>query len=217
MKHRNLYKDIVICAVIIFLITLGVNLCKTYLREQRSYGFTIQSETELTEAVAAEIKNISGICRFEPASFAMVTIKLEEYTLETKMMGIDLEAYPLDWKETEGNVILGNTSALFFGIDAFGMFSDKNGHSPGKREIKSWMEQYHNLPVTITDESGHTKKGRIFGILKSPGTMVCMEKSQMEEIFGEFCQVTGGYMEIYGYQNMKKAKDVLERGGFVVE
>ena len=44
-----------------------------------------------------------------------------------------------------------------------------------------------------------------------------MDKNQMEEVFRESFKVAGGYMEVYGYTNMEKAKDALESGGFLVE
>ncbi len=215
MKSPNRYKDIVICTVIVLLASICMNLCKVYLREQKSYGFLIQSQRELTTNEIEEFEKISGIYGFEPVSSTMVTISLEEYNLETKLIGVDLKTYPLDWEKTKDTIVLGNTSALFFGTDVFWMFSDKNGHSPSERKIKKWMEQ--ELVVTITDAFGHSKKGKIFGILKSPGNLVCMDQSQLEEIFKDSCQITGGHMEIYGYKNAKKAKDILEQGGFSTE
>ena len=88
--------------------------------------------------------------------------------------------------------------------------------SDGK-QIKSWTDEYQSLSLSITDEGGHVRKGYVAGILKSPGNEIYMDRGQMEEIFKESCQVTGGYMEVYGLQNMKKARDELEGGGFLVE
>lgn len=217
MGEKNIYKNIVIGTVILILAVCCVNLYKSYLKEQKSYTFSIQSETELTEAAVEEMKKISGICRFEPVTSVMVTIQLGEYTLETRLLGVDLETFPLRFREGEGRIVMGNTSALFFGAKVFSLFSDENGKSPGQRQIKIWMEQRQELTVTITDESGRGKTGKIFGILESPETVIYMDKNQLEENFGEYCRTSGGYMEIYGYQNMKKARDVLEGGGFTVE
>lgn len=217
MKRRNLYKDIVIGAAVILLMVFCSNLWKNYQKEQKIYGFYIQSDRELTEKTAEQLQNISGLCRFEPSASTMVTVGLEEYTLETSLVGVSLEEYPLNFKETEGNLVLGNTAALFFGEDAFQMFSDKHGYSPDKKQIKSWTDEYQSLSLSITDEGGHVRKGYVAGILKSPGNEIYMDRGQMEEIFKESCQVTGGYMEVYGLQNMKKARDELEGGGFLVE
>lgn len=216
MRERNLYKDIVIGAAALILTVCGVQLCSAYGKEQKSYVFAIQSETELTEALVEEIKKISGICWFEPVSSAMVTIQLEEYTLETNLLGVDLETFPLNFQEAEERIVMGNASALFFGADVFPMFSDQNGKSPGQRQVQIWIKQREKLTVSIMDESGCRRTGKIFGILKSPEAVVCMDENQMKENFGKSCRTTGGYIEIRGYQNMEKAKDTLERGGFTV-
>ncbi len=217
MKERNLYKDIVVGAFILALVVVCSNLWKKYLREQETYSFSIQSDQEITEHTAGQLQNITGLCRFEPEASVMVEIKLEEYTLEAKLAGVDLERRPLGWKEAGQELALGNTSALFFGEDVFGMFCDKHGYRPDKKQIKLWMNHYQELLLSIADGAGHTKRGRVCGILKSPSGRIFMDKNQMEEVFRESFEVTGGYMEVYGYTNMEKAKDALESGGFLVE
>ena len=39
----------------------------------------------------------------------------------------------------------------------------------------------------------------------------------MGELFEDTVRTKGGYMEIYGYQNTEKAKELLEKAGFIVE
>lgn len=217
MKNCNIYKDIIICAVLCVLAVLLVKMGKAYMLEQKTYGFTIQSETELTANIVKEFQNISGICQFEPADSVSVTIKLDEYTLETVLFGVDLEKYPLKWQDAGEKIVLGNTSALFFGKNVFSGFADKNGHNPGKNQIETWIERYQELDVTLTDETGRVRKAEISGILKEPENRIYMERTQMQELFKEMVQTTNGYMEIYGYQNTKKAKELLESSGFFVE
>lgn len=217
MKNRNIYKDIVTCAVICALAAFFIKIGKACMQELKFYGFVIQSETELTADMGKELQNISGICQFEPMDTASVTIRLEEYTLETELMGINLEEYPLKWKDAKEKIILGNTAALFFGESSFSSFVDKNGCSPGKNQIQSWIAGYQELSLTITDETGRVQKAGIFGILAEPQSRVCMDKSQMKEIFGDSARTTGGYMKIQGNSNTKKAKKLLESSGFLVE
>lgn len=217
VKKRNVYKDIVSCATILLFFVLCAHMYQNYKKEYKVYQLSIQSGQELDGKDAAELQNISGLVRFEPVSSAMVTLKLEEYTLETTLEGVDLESYPLDWKDAEGTISLGNTAALFFGEGVFQNFSEKHGYHPEKGQIRNWQENYQDLSVDIIDEAGHVKKGRISGILKSPEQMVCMDQAQMEEIFQTSSKIMGGYMEIYGYQNMEQAKHALESGGLVVE
>ena len=58
---------------------------------------------------------------------------------------------------------------------------------------------------------------RICGILSDPGDRVCMDKVQMKEAFFGLFHTAGGFMEIYGQKNMKKARSILEAAGFVTE
>lgn len=217
MRNRNVYKDIVNCAAMVLIGIFCFHLYKDYQKEHKLYHFTIQSGQGLTGKDTAEIKNISGLVRFEPVSSVAITLKLEGYTLETRLEGVDLESYPLDWKKTEGKISLGTTAVLFLGEDVFQLFSDIHGFCPDKGQIRKWQENYGDLSVELTDGKGHVEQGRVSGILKSPGQMVCMDKGQLEEIFQKSCKVTGGYMEVYGYRNMEQAKDALERGGLTAE
>lgn len=217
MRGRNLYKDIVVCAAIVLLAAICGGFWKAYQKEQKVYGLYIQSDQELTGHTAAQLQNIAGLCRFEPEASVLVTMKLEEFTLEATLAGVDLESYPLRWEEAKEAIALGNTLELFFGAEVFQMFSDKHGYRPDKKQVETWIAQYQGLPVSVTDGSGHTRRGRVSGILKSPSARVFMDKSQMEGVFKGSCQVTGGYLEVYGYKNKEKAKNALESGGFLAE
>ncbi len=217
MRKRNLYKDIVHGAAILLLAAVCFHVYKDYQKEHNLYRVTIQSGQELTGKDAEELQNITGLVRFEPVSSAAVTLKMEGYTLETRLDGVDLETYPLDWKKTEGEVSLGNTAALFLGEDVFQAFLDQHGFAPNQGQIKKWKENYGELSVELTDEAGRVAHGRIFGIIKSPGQMACMDQSQMEEIFQASSKEMGGYMEVYGHKHMEQARAALESGGFMVE
>lgn len=214
MKNRNVYKDIVMLVAMCGVLFLIIRIGNAWYMEQKSYGFTVSGETELTEAIIAEMKNIKGICRFELVESITVTIELEGYTCSTELKGIDLENYPLKWKEAQESFSMGNTPILFIGKDSFAQFLDRNQHSPGSSEIKKWIETYEKLSVKITDPSGTVRNARIAGIVEEPENIICIEQSQMELFWGKNYQVKEGYMEITGYQNMKKAREILEGAGF---
>ena len=73
------------------------------------------------------------------------------------------------------------------------------------------------MNLTLEDDAGKERDGKICGILEEPKDKIFMDKKQMEEIFGKSVHIRGGRMEIFGYQNAKKAKELLEQGGFTVE
>lgn len=231
MKKRNIYKDIVWIAVFCMLLSKGIGCGKAYAKEQKTYGFWIQTEKDLTADVIEEFRKLSGICSFEPVDMIPVTIAIGNYTFQTELSGLDFEEYPLNWKQLSGSlesdtknagerqakISVGNMPVLFFGEEVFSFFSDAHGYPPLKSQVEKWMEQYQTLELTVTDENGREQKAKICGILSRPKDKVCMEKSQMQEVFGSFSRTTGGFLRIHGYQNKKKARGLLENAGFVVQ
>ena len=217
MKERNIYKTIVIIAAVFFAVVFARGRIKLWLREQKSYGFIIRSQSELTEGIVGEFVNLRGLMQFLPSAFASVTLKLEEYTLEAELVGIYPEEYPLKWEAVKETASLSNTAALFLGKECFAAFTDQNGYGPTKSQIERWIAHYEDLSIVVLDQTGQEKKAKVFGILAEPEGLACMDKKQMEEVFGGVCQVRGGYMQIHGYRNGKTAKRVLEDAGFSVE
>ncbi|MCI8485396.1 MAG: hypothetical protein HFH41_13820 [Lachnospiraceae bacterium] len=217
MKNRNIYKDIVILTVLSLLLSFAVKEIKSWKKEESFYGFTIQLDSDLTEEIGKEFQKISGLSEFEPADTIKVTLRLKEYAMETELLGIDLEEYPLKWEKGESEIFLGNRASLFFGKESFQLFTDQNGLAPNKSQIEKWIQEYQKLDLIVIDENGREKKAGVSGILKNPDHKICMEKNQMGELFEDAVRTKGGYMEIYGYQNAEKAKELLEKAGFIVE
>lgn len=215
MKKRNLYKDLVLCVLVCLLAAAVYQGIKTGQKERKSYGFTVTAQSAWTQQDVSELKKLRGILKFQPADSINVTVELDGYTLETELKGICLEDYPLKWQAAEQTYPMGNTPILFVGKDCFGSFADANGNKPGRSEIRGWTEGYQELQVTVTDETGEMKNARIGGILKNPDGSICMERGQMEEIWGRTAQAREGYIEIFGYSNMERAKEALMESGVV--
>lgn len=216
MRKRNIYKDIVLLAVLCTAAFFMIQFVKEYQKEEKSYGFTLMSDGGIKTDVVKEFQKIKGLTRFEPYIEVPVTIKIGIYTLETNLMATDIEDYPLKWESAQEEILLGNTPALFFGKDSFAAFTDQYGHAVGKSQIKKWIKDYRNLELTITDEKEKIRTAKISGIINSPGGLVCMDRKQLEALGIKEQQITGGYMEIWGYRNAKDAKEILEKGGFVL-
>ncbi len=217
MKKHNFYRDIVWISLFCVVAALAAGWGRAYKKEQKSYGFRIWSGGELTADMTEEFKKLAGICRFEPMDTMTAELRLSNYTLETEVVGVDLLEYPLKWNDVMSEIPMGGTPAFFFGTETFASFTDGNGVGPGKSQIEKWMKQYQTLELTVKDENGRERKARICGILSDPGDRVCMDKVQMKEAFFGLFHTAGGFMEIYGQKNMKKARSILEAAGFVTE
>ena len=258
MGKRNIYKDIVILGAVILCILFLAGKAKAWRQAQEMCGMSIQSSSDLTAETIAELEKLPGMVLFLPTDTTAVKLELEEYTLETEIMGIGLGdalrktgpmgialgdvpqetepvgtrlgdispeteqseigsvEYPLQWETAELQIRLGNTPMFFLGKECFASFQDQYGHAPTKSQIEKWQQDYPQLELTLTDESGHSQTAKICGILNSPAAKICIEKAQMQEIFGQLSRTRGGYLQIQGRQNAKKAQDLLEGAGFQV-
>ena len=219
MRERNFYKGIVWTLAFCLLVAAVVRRGGDYAKERTTYGFLIQAKEELTADIVEEFRKLSGIRRFTPTDTAAVTIRIGTYAMETDMMGIDFETYPVKWERLseEAERGAGNVPLLFFGKDAFFSLVDSNGYAPLKRQVEKWMNAYQALDVTVADENGRERKAKICGILERPGSGVCMEKRQMKEAFGGCVHTAGGFLAIDGCKNTETARGLLEDAGFVVE
>lgn len=217
MKNRNIYKDIVFLAISCLFLTLTVRAADFWFQQQKSYEIIIQSQTELTDTVVKELAKIEGLYQFTPSSSCNVTLALDEYTLETSLTGIDLTNYPLKWKSAQKEVVLGNSPVLFFGKETFASFADNNGNAPGRSRISAWMENYQDLQLTVTDESGRERRGKIGGILEKPLSGIYMSRNQMQKIYTISAKTTGGCAKIQGKRNLQRAQELLSDAGFQVE
>lgn len=216
MNERNVYKCIVWLAFFCILASAGVKRARAYLKERETYGFLIEANGDLTSEIVSEFQNLTGILKFEPADTVAVTIRLGVYTLQTELTGVDFMEYCLKWEEAEPKITVNGRLSLFLSEEIFSSFTDKNGYSPTKSQTEKWMQDYSSLKLTVLDENGQEKEAKICGILKWPDNKVCMDKKQMKELFGKSSHTRGGYMKIYGYRNMKRARSILEAAGFVI-
>lgn len=216
MRKHDYYKIIVwstvFCAGLFFL----AGRVKAYWEEERLYGFSIQSERDLTAEIAAEFSKLAGMIKFEPKEAVSVTISLDSYAMEAVLTGVEFQSTVMRFSSAEQNVMLGNVPKLLVGEEVFSFFTDKNGNTPFKSQTDKWKENYRSLVLTVTDGNGVERKGKISGIVKQDNH-IYMDKQQMYKVFGKEVHTMGGYMEIYGYKNTKKAKKLLEQAGFLTE
>lgn len=216
MRNRNIYKDIVFLAAGGIITALLVWAGMFWIQQQKSYDLTIQSQAELTEEVVKQLAKIEGLYQFIPSLTCNVTLRLDEYTMETSLIGVEIEQYPIKWKSAQEEIVLGNSPVLFFGQEAFESFADDNGNAPGRSKISDWVENYQDLELAVTDERGRERRGSIGGILEQPSSGIYISGNQMQEIYAS-SRITGGSAKIQGYRNMQKARELLSGVGFQVE
>ncbi len=217
MGKRNIYKDIVCIAASCLLIMLAVHAGNFWMQQRKSYEVILQSQSELTEDVVKEIGKLEGVYGFVPNSSCNVNIRLQEYVLETTLIGVDVSSYPLKWKAAQEEICLANTPILFFGQESFVAFADNNGNNPGRSRIVEWIEKYQDLQLTVTGEDGRERSAKIGGIVEEPSSGIYMGQSQMAGLYGTAVQTTGGCAMIQGERNMQSAKEILSQAGFQVE
>lgn len=217
MRKRNLYKDIVFlaagCLCMLGLIQ-GVGF---WLRQQKSCELIIQSETDLTEELVAQIGKMEGVFAFFPCASCKIRLRLDEYSMETSAVGVDLEEFPFQWEALQEEHVLGSTPVLFVGQEVFSAFTDDHGNGAGAGRIAQWKENYAGLELVAADESGRERSARIGGILKEPAAGIYMSGTQMQELYASSAKTTGGCLKIRGERNRDRAKELLGEAGFLAE
>lgn len=217
MKERNIYKNIVFGAMGCMIIVLAVRAANLWLQQQKTYEIIIQSQAELTEDTVKELAKIEGLYQFAPMYSCQVTLRLDEYTLEATLAGVEIGSYPFIFQAAQEEINLGNTPVLFWGKESFAAFADSNGNGPGKSRIAQWTEKYQDLELSVADEGGKERGGKIGGILEQPSSGIYMDGKQMQGLYGGYAKTYGGCAKIQGSRNLQKAQDILSGAGFQVE
>lgn len=220
MKHRNIYRDIVIIVLAVLLFQKTVQNAEGLWEEQKYYEYMVTAPAKLTETTLQELKKIEGVLDFYPVMSVNMVLKLEGYTMDVTVKGVDIETYPLQLSSREENLSLGNTPALFLSTDCLEQFMDINGQKPGKKKIEQWKQEYTQLSVEASKKNGErTEKIKISGILDKPEADILMEQKQMKalaERWREPAEITRGCLRIKGKTNASQAAEVLERSGFTI-
>ncbi len=217
MQKHNIYKDIVLLAAAC-LATAGVAKgIHFWNQEQSAYEFTIVSQSELTESVVNELGKIAGVYEFTPISECRITLKLEEYIMESTIKGIPVDCFPLKWSSAQTTFQMGNAPVIFLGKDTFQEFTDIHGNPPGKTQIAEWISHDNELKIVLLDQEKPLGTASICGILEEPASGIYMDTAQMETLYQDIAKTTGGCVKIQGYRNLQRAKELLIDAGFQVE
>ena len=217
MQKHNIYKDIVLLVAACIAAAGIVKGIQFWNQEQSAYEFTIISQSELTESVVHELGKITGLYQFTPVSECSITLKLEEYTMESTVKGVSFDDFPLKWRSEQTTFRMGNAPVLFLGKDAFQEFTDIHGNPPGKSQITEWISHASELKIVLLDQEKPLGSASICGILEEPAAGIYMDRAQMETLYQELAKTTAGCVKIQGYANLKRAKEILMEAGFQVQ
>lgn len=219
------------------LIGMSFNQLRPFLQEwmnqDTEYTFQITSESELTDDFVGEIAKLDGIQGFYPIQTCAATLKMKNYTLRTEVRGVDLNAYPLTYKELESSgVHLGKQPVLMVGEDLWKEFRDSYDHRALDGQIEKWKEDYGNLSLQVQlepDEQEETalsgawvERAAVGGILagsSESGSVIYMDRQQLSAWIKRCSQpvrIKEGCVRIKGLHNVKAACQQLKDSGFEV-
>lgn len=220
MKHHNIYKDIVIVLLAVILMNRILEIAEKSREEQNIYEYMVTSSYPLTEHILKEFEKLEGIQIFYPVRSLNVTLKLEEYTMEVNIKGVDMEHYPLQLSDQKETLFFGSIPSLFISPECLEQFTDTNGHEPGKNKIEQWRKEYQQLLLEAVEEGGKKAEVKISGILKIPKSTILMDQVQMKNLaqkWGKSTEINQGCLRIKGKTNAEQAVEILENSGFVME
>ncbi len=142
-KKRHFYPMLILGAALMagslcLLIRLAAPVLSGSLKEYQtvvSLG-SLQYDEKLLE----QVKKIQGLVSFSPVLEIPVELKLEEYTMSTVFLAVDLNELKMEGNSSE-YIYMGNTPVLLIGKNTLKSLKDLNNHTISKRRLAVFLEK----------------------------------------------------------------------------
>lgn len=137
------------------------------------------------EAFLKEAEKLKGICSLTPLLELNVRLKIDDYTMETTLCGVDLEELRLKGN-IQDDIQAGNTPVLLLGEKALSGLTDRNGHTASEEQQQKFLKGYENLNIYYCADCtpGEEKwlPCRVAGVLASPAEGIYLPYFQAESL-----------------------------------
>lgn len=197
--------------------------------ENREYQFVVSlGGMEYDESFLEKAAKIKGICQASPVLEIPVQLKIGDYTMDTLLQAVDIEA--LDKKvKTARETPLGDTLVLLLGKDSLGEMRDFNDHVISSEQQKRFLEDYEKLEAEIFVDgegaSGYTSKSSpgaeskagqwrsciVAGVLDAPAAGIYLPFWQGEALLGGAgkAKIEKALLTVRGKTNYEKALEMF--------
>lgn len=164
-KKRHFYPMFILGAVFITgILYLLIRLAVSFLTGMTGEYQAVVSLGNMTydQRLLKQVEKIQGLVSFSPVLEIPVELKLDDYTMSTVLLAVDLKEFKMEGK-TYRDMEIGNISMLLAGKNTLKHLKDPYGHTISKRRLAAFWEksnkglQYHIAEDGLenTESSSH--------------------------------------------------------------
>lgn len=164
-KKRHFYPMFILGAVFITgILYLLIRLAVSFLTGMTGEYQAVVSLGNMTydQRLLKQVEKIQGLVSFSPVLEIPVELKLDDYTMSTVLLAVDLKEFKMEGK-TYRDMEIGNIPMLLAGKNTLKHLKDPYGHTISKRRLAAFWEksnkglQYHIAEDGLenTESSSH--------------------------------------------------------------
>lgn len=190
-------------------------------QEKQSWDLTMESAFgEIPEEILQTMCEFPGLEEIWTVIQMEVTVKIDDYSTQAVVQGVDLSGYPLEVVQSCGKKSMGTHPLFAAGEEFFDQLQDRNGGKISERQKKILMENLEEMKaeVSLGDIDYSEDMGEFLGIVK--GGSLYMDQEQMKQWLtakGLQPRVTKVCMRIRGKGRAEKVQSDLEKAGYSSE
>jgi len=226
-KHLHGTDKVVIGCIVLLVMALlwfTVHLIRDYYSGKKICQSEIMLvDMEYNEEFLKEANKIPGIRSVTPILEIPVKLRAEGYTMETTLLGVNLEELIMTVRESN-EVPIGNTPVLLLGEKSISIMTDANGHQISEKKKKELLSRYMEIDwqycYISMDEVGNSnevedwKPCLIAGVLSSPADEIYLPYEQAEnykEMLPAQIPITKILVTVQGEKNHVKALEYFNK------
>lgn len=196
-----------ILTLALFLILLG-----KFSREEKVFQEQLSlNGIAYDEAFLKEAEKLPGIRSVTPVVSLNVQLKIEEYSMEAELFGVELTDLYYQ-AEMVSDIVLGRTPALLIGKEALLGLSDTNAHPISEKRLNQLLQDYQELSIiaSFLDRPEQTISCKVAAILKEPADRIYFSIDQAKTLAEQYRQpfsIKEVLLTVKGETNFRKAKE----------
>lgn len=213
-KRRHFYPMLILGASIMagslcLLIRLAAPVFSGSIKEYQTV--VSLGRLQYDEKLLEQVKKIPGLVSFSPVLEIPVELKLEEYTMSTVCLAVDLNELKMEGDSSE-YIYVRNTPVLLIGKNTLESLKDLNNHTISQRRLATfWEKGEGKLQYCLSEASEAVwTECPSFLCLRSPSEGIYISLEQGKAL-GGMSQEDGtkALLTVRGKEAFKKAQDIF--------
>lgn len=215
MRVKGAAAAALLAALLTAAILLGI-LAAAEKKENRAVTVTMElTDGEITESMLWRIRQFPGLTACHTALCADAALSVEGYGASVRLLGVDLESYPLTVTDSAGEKALGSAPLLIAGEEILSSLADDLGTAITERQQKVLRQRIGEVRAALT-LGEDTADAEFLGICAGGGVYLDAESLQaLCEKSGAACRRGRVCLTVRGESRARAAADSLTKAGFV--